>query len=367
MSKNWYDINLDQVDTPALIVDKKKVIYNIDQAIKHAGGLERLRPHVKTHKCLEVAKLQVDAGILKYKCATIPEAEMLAMAGAQDVLIAYQPQGPKVNRVLSLTKAFPETKFSVLIDNVSSSLVIDSVFAEENAICPVYVDVNNGHNRTGIKTAHVPALIASCIKLSNIQLAGLHCYDGHIRMASLEDRVSESTSAFEEVVELKGKLEKEYSLNLNIVAGGSPSFSVHAAHHKVECSPGTFIFWDQRYGELYQEQPFEKAAAVATRVISKIDAHTYCLDLGHKSIASEFPFPRLKFITDYDLKQTGHSEEHLTVTCEEADVLKVGQLLLGFPYHICPTVALYDHLQVVEDGVISGQWKVTARDRKITI
>lgn len=364
---NWYDIDLSAVDTPALIVDKDLVSHNIKAAISHAGGLERLRPHVKTHKSLDVAKMQVAAGIQKFKCATIPEAEMLGMAGAKDVLIAYQPQGPKINRVLALINAYPKTSYSILIDNQSSAQAIDSIFREGGDVCSFYIDVNNGHNRTGIKTADIPSLVSNCMNLSNLKLSGLHCYDGHIRMASLEDRVSNSTSAFEEVIVLKNKLESRYGIQLNMVAGGSPSFSVHAAHHNVECSPGTFIFWDQRYGENYKEQPFKKAAAVATRVISKIDAHTYCLDLGHKSIASEFPFPRLKFITDHELKQTGHSEEHLIVTCEDPDVLEVGQLLLGYPYHICPTVALYDHFQVVEDGAIVDQWKVTARDRKITI
>ena len=364
---DWYSIDLSAVDTPALLVNKDKVKHNIAAAISHAGGLDRLRPHVKTHKSLEVAKMQVASGIVKFKCATIPEAEMLGMARASDVLIAYQPQGPKIGRVLGLIEAYPDTNYSVLIDNESSAKSINEVFKKTERICTFYIDVNNGHNRTGIKTADVPSLVSYCNNLPNLQLAGLHCYDGHIRMASLEDRVSNSTSAFEEVIHLKNKLESMYAIQLNMVAGGSPSFSVHAAHHHVECSPGTFIFWDQRYGENYKEQPFKKAAVVATRVISKIDAHTYCLDLGHKSIASEFPFPRLKFITDHELKQTGHSEEHLIVTCEDPDVLEIGELLLGYPYHICPTVALYDHFQVVEEGAVIGQWKVTARDRKITI
>ena len=248
---SWYNIDLSAVDTPALIVDKGKVSHNIKSAISHAGGLERLRPHVKTHKSLDVAKMQVAAGIMKFKCATIPEAEMLGMAGARDVLIAYQPQGPKVNRVLGLLNAYPLTNYSILIDNESSAESINAIFKEGDKICSFYVDVNNGHNRTGIKTADVPALITNCINLPNIKLAGLHCYDGHIRMVSLEDRVSNSTAAFEEVIYLKNKLESKYALQLNVVAGGSPSFSVHAAHHKVECSPGTFIFWDQRYGENY--------------------------------------------------------------------------------------------------------------------
>ena len=77
-------IDFDQLDTPALVIDRDKVERNIQLAIKLAGGVKRLRPHVKTHKILEVAELQVAAGITKFKCATIAEAEMLGMAGAID-------------------------------------------------------------------------------------------------------------------------------------------------------------------------------------------------------------------------------------------------------------------------------------------
>lgn len=364
---DWYNINLAHIDSPALIIDKAKVVQNVTSAIQHAGGLTRLRPHVKTHKMLEVAQLQMDQGITKFKCATIPEAEMLGMAGATDVLIAYQPQGPKLERVLHLRQAYPQTRYSFLIDNATTATQVQQLYRPSGRAAEVYIDVNNGHDRTGIKLEFIKELVAHCAALDHVQIVGLHCYDGHIRMASLEDRVSGSTEAFKAVLKLKEVIDQEYETSLNVVAGGSPSFSVHAEYHDVECSPGTWIFWDERYQSLYQEQPFQIAAVVATRVISKIDAHTYCLDLGHKSIASEFPFPRVEFVGDHQLTQTGHSEEHLTVVSEQADALEIGQLLLAKPYHICPTVALYDHAHIVVDGKVEEQWKVIARDRKITI
>ncbi len=363
----WNDIDLSNIDSPALIIDREMVDYNIQLAIQFVGGVDRLRPHVKTHKLLQVAKMQVAAGIYKFKCATIAEAEMLGMAATKDVLIAYPVQGPKINRVLSLIEKFPNTQYSILIDNIDTAKLVNEVFKNAERSIEVFIDINNGQYRTGIISENIHPLINACKELEQIKIIGLHCYDGHIRMASLEDRTAACRQAFETVLSLRLSLEKSLQRTLIIVAGGSPSFSIHAKYHDVECSPGTFIFWDQRYGNDYQEQQFKKAAVVATRVISKLDAHTYCLDLGHKSIASEFPFPRIELLHPEKFTQIGHSEEHLIIKSETAHVLKPGQLLLAYPYHICPTVALYDHVNVLSQGSIIDQWEVIARNRKITI
>jgi len=110
---DWYHINnIDSIDSPALVVYKDRVIRNISTAIGMVDDVDRLRPHVKTNKCKKVAQLMLDAGIAKFKCATIAEAEMLAMVNAPDVLLAYQPIGPKLTRFIELIKKYPATKFS---------------------------------------------------------------------------------------------------------------------------------------------------------------------------------------------------------------------------------------------------------------
>src|SRR5580692_5334007 len=112
MSKEWYEIeNIDELDTPALVVYPERVRQNIARAVGMVGDAGRLRPHVKTHKSPEVTQLMLDAGIQRFKCATIAEAEMLAVAGAPDVLLAYQPVGPKVGRLLQLIRQYPSTTF----------------------------------------------------------------------------------------------------------------------------------------------------------------------------------------------------------------------------------------------------------------
>src|SRR5687768_10537356 len=103
MPTPWYAIaNVDEVDSPALVVYADRVHENVQRMIRYAGGTARLRPHVKTHKMPDVIRLQLAAGITKFKCATLAEAEMVAHCGAPDVLLAYQLLGPKVARFAQL-------------------------------------------------------------------------------------------------------------------------------------------------------------------------------------------------------------------------------------------------------------------------
>jgi D-serine deaminase-like pyridoxal phosphate-dependent protein len=99
---NWYEIkNIESIDSPALVVYKERVRENI-RRLKSMKDVAHLRPHVKTNKIAEVCNMMLDEGITKFKCATIAEAEMLGMIDAPDVLLAYQPVGPKVNRLLQV-------------------------------------------------------------------------------------------------------------------------------------------------------------------------------------------------------------------------------------------------------------------------
>src|SRR5688572_19873265 len=114
----WYSIkNADALDTPALVIYPDRAKRNIDLLKTYVSNPAQLRPHVKTHKCPQVCKLTIEAGITKFKCATIAEAEMLAAEGAPDVLLAYQPSLPKARRFCELIFKYPKTVFSCLIDN----------------------------------------------------------------------------------------------------------------------------------------------------------------------------------------------------------------------------------------------------------
>lgn len=365
---HWYSIkNIALVDSPALVVYKKRVAENIN-ALLQMKDAAHLRPHVKTNKIAEVCTMMLDAGISKFKCATIAEAEMLAMINAPDVLLAYQPTTVKAKRLLQLVLKYPATHFSCLIDDAVNAENISKIFSINNLSVDVYIDLNVGQNRTGIKPENAFTLFNTCKILEGIAIAGLHAYDGHIRDTNVEQRKRNADAVFDEVIKLAEKIETSFNKKLNIVAGGSPTFPVHAQRAGIECSPGTFVFWDYGYKTGFPDEPFTYAALVITRIISIVDEHTICVDLGHKSIAAENVLEkRVHFLNAANVQPVGQSEEHLVLKVDDSTDYKIGDVLYGIPYHICPTVALYERAIVVENNEAVDEWKVVARDRKINI
>lgn len=365
MSESWFEIeNIDEVDSPALVVFPERVKHNIQLAIDMIGDVDRLRPHIKTSKSPDVARLLLHAGITKFKCATIAEAEMLAQCHAPDVLLAYQPLGPKLIRFVSLIKKYPSTKFSFLTDNIAAANEQAGVFQASNLRVPVFIDLNVGMNRTGIAPGDDAIQLANhCSTLKGITLVGLHAYDGHIRDVDFETKKQKCDAAFSAVQSLNEKLKLPI-----IIAGGSPTFSVHSKRSHIECSPGTFVYWDKGYTDLCPEQGFLPAAVLVTRVISLPYSNKICTDLGHKSVAAENEISRRVFFLNAEgLKPVGQSEEHLVLETNNEHSFKVGDIFYGLPYHVCPTVALYERVLAVEKGTVTGEWKNIARDRKITI
>lgn len=369
MESEWYVVdNVSELDSPALLIYSDRVQANIDTLTRSIVNIDRLRPHVKTHKSLEVSKLMLKSGIKKYKCATIAEAEMLGMAGAPDVLLAYQPVGPKINRLLVAVQQYPSTRFSCLIDNLTEAKALSDLFDSFNLRLPVFIDLNVGMNRTGITPKEALSLYKQAHTLKGINIVGLHAYDGHIRDIDFETRKKRCDEAFKEVVDLQHEVRDNFGVNLTLVVGGTPTYSVHCTRSQVECSPGTFIYWDKGYGDMLKEQQFSYAALVLSRVISKPANDIICADLGHKSIASENALAqRVFFLNATNLTPIGHSEEHMVFKVGEGRSYEVGDVLYGVPYHICPTVALHDRAAIISDNKITGYWNNVSRTRKISI
>lgn len=368
--ENWFQVkNIDELDSPALIVFPDRIKHNIDLAIKMVGDVNRLRPHIKTNKSREVSKMMMDAGITKFKCATIAEAEMLALCNAPDVVLAYQPLGPKLKRFISLIMKFPKTRFSCLTDNIAAANEQATAFYSEALSIPVYIDLNVGMNRTGIAPDEKAIeLYKHCSSLKGIIVAGLHAYDGHLRDSDINLRKIKCDEGFKSVEELEEKLEKEGLKVPVIIAGGSPAFPIHTERKGVECSPGTFVYWDKGYSDLCSEQQFQTAAVLVTRVISLPTASKVCTDLGHKSVSAENEIgKRVFFLNATGLIAVGQSEEHLVLENTGGLNIIPGDVLYGLPHHICPTVALYDSVSTIEDGMVTGEWKNIARDRKISL
>lgn len=366
----WYQIkNAEEIDTPALIFYPDRIQRNIEMMISMVGDLKRLRPHIKTHKCAEIIRMQQSAGIQQFKCATIAEAELLAQSGAEDILLAYQPVGPKIHRLQRLTNKYRHSRFSALVDNTEIAGAIASSFNNDDRSLDVYIDIDVGMHRTGIKPSQGAIdLFSFCNKVPGINPVGLHVYDGHIRDTVLAERTTRIQDCYKAITELVSVMDKLVDYKLDIVAGGSPSFPVHAKNLRVTCSPGTSLLWDRGYADMLPEQKFEFGAVLMTRIISKPSKNVICLDAGHKSMAAEKVHPRIYFLNlKTPCTHTGQSEEHLVLEVEDDSRLNVGDVLYGIPKHICPTCALHQCAHIVDNHTAKSTWKIAARDRMISI
>lgn len=366
---DWYRLkDTAEVISPSLMVYPDRIEKNIQLMVKMAGGTEFLRPHIKTHKMAEIVNMQMQHGIRKFKCATIAEAELLAQCGAEDILLAMQPVGANMTRYFELMDKYSSSDFSTLVDNQKTANEFIEHSKKRGMKTSLWLDINNGMDRTGIKVGTEALSIYKVINNSPFVVSkGLHTYDGHIRNEQITERENVCNTTFKPVLEFKKLLEEKSLGPIEMVAGGSPSFPIHSKRKDVECSPGTTLLWDERYGSSFAESKFLTSAVLITRLISKPKEGLLCFDLGHKSIAPEMEFPRMKIFGLENCEQIGHSEEHLVVKCENADAHEVGDVFYAIPMHICPTVAKYEEVFTVLSNEIAGSWKVAARNQKINI
>jgi len=365
----WYEItNAHEVPSPSLLVYPDRIASNIDLMVELAGDASKLRPHVKTHKLAEVIQMHLERGVNKFKCATLAEMEMAAGVGAGDVLLAYQPVGPNIQRLRALADKFPETRLAAVADDGSVVTALSEAFEGASKPLDLYLDLDCGMHRTGIGPGPEAQAVYRAFEDSpNVQAAGLHIYDGHIHDHSLEERRARCEAAFAPVLEFRAELEAAGLSVPDMVASGSPTFAIHSQHEDRDCSPGTTVLWDFGYGDNYEDLKFQWAALLLTRVISKPGPNRLCLDLGHKAVAADKPQPRVQLLGLPDANPLVHSEEHLMVETDMASDYAVGDTLYAVPVHICPTVALHDEAVVVRDGRAVERWKVEARRRRLTV
>jgi D-serine deaminase-like pyridoxal phosphate-dependent protein len=365
---NWYQItNESEIPSPALLVYPDRIESNISKIIQIAGGADRLRPHVKTHKMPKIIRLQMNSGINKFKCATIAEAEMVARCGAPDILLAIQPVGPNLERFFKLKKEFKDLKISCIADNEEVIVQISDMARKTQLETGVWLDINNGMNRSGVMPGEKAARLYKRIMDSPMLVAeGLHVYDGHIHESDFNRRQEICQDAFAPVQALIAELKREGIEPVKVIAGGTPTFPIHAARKDSETSPGTLILWDWGYSTSFTDMSYLHAAVLLTRIISKPGKELLCIDLGHKAVASEMPQPRIKILGIEKYTIAGHNEEHMVIRTPLADKYKTGDVFYCVPYHICPTVDRYDTVYVVNKHTVTATWNVEARKRIIT-
>jgi len=372
-STPWYRLeNEAEIPSPALVLHRDRIEANLRQMVAIAGDAARLWPHVKTHKLPELIAWQVALGIVRFKCATIAEAEMVAgVEGVKRILLAVQPVGPQLDRLVRLAARFPKIRWSTVVDDPGIVESVRTAVAAPPLAEPLglWIDLDVGQHRTGLAAdrVHGPLLAAIRSAESALRLEGLHAYDGHLGITDLAERTRLCDAGFAPVANLRSRLESEFGRRVGVIAGGSPTFALHAARPDVSLSPGTTVLWDAGYAHKLPDLPFQPAAVLMARVLSRPAPGQLCLDLGHKAVASEMPQPRAIFLDLPDAVAVGHSEEHLVVESPAAGRFRVGDSVHALPWHVCPTVALHQEVWLAEAGRATGPWTVQARSRRLSI
>lgn len=364
---DWFRLqNEAEVPSPSVLIFPERVEENLRRMIRLAGGVDRLRPHVKTHKLAEVLALELKHGITKFKTATIAETELCARAGAPDVLLAYPLVGPNIGRFLRMMAHFPATTFRAVGDDSASLKALGAAAAAAGLTVEVLLDLNVGMNRTGVTPDEAAVeLYRQILATPGLLPGGLHAYDGHLHQRSREERAVAAQAAFAPVWELEKQLRSLGWPVPRVVASGTPTLPLLAQRPGVELGAGTTVFWDFGQAETCPDLDFLEAAVLLTRVISRPTPERITLDLGHKAVASEMPAPRVRLFGLEDATFVMHSEEHLVLESPRAAQFPVGTVVYGIPRHVCPTIALHQEVQVVRSGRASEAWPVIARARRI--
>ncbi len=366
-----YVINaVEEIPSPSLVIFRDLVVQNLDTMVRLAGDPKRLRPHAKTHKMPAIIKMLAARGVHQHKCATLVEAEMIAKAGGQDVLLSYPLVGPNIKRFARLVAAYPDTVFRATVDTQQAAQHLAEAARATGLKKPIptLVDLDVGMNRTGISPLGVLRVAPVICQLPELSFDGLHVYDGHVRNDDLATRTEIARGIEEEAVTARYILQDQGFTVPRMILGGTPTFPIHASapHDAMECSPGTTVFHDHGYASRYPDLPFTPAALILTRVISRPGRGKVCLDVGSKAVATDPAGDRLRLLGIGEYALGPQSEEHLIVETSAASDLTPGTPLLAIPTHICPTVALHRRAYVVENGQVIDHWDVTASDRLMT-
>src|SRR6266853_1546869 len=272
-------IPLDEVDTPALVVDLDALEGNVARMAKAVeGGAVRLRPHAKSHKCAEIARRQIAAGAVGVCSQKVSEAEALVAGGVADVLVTNEIVGK--TKVARLARLAHEAKVAVLADAAARA---------ERVQLEVLIEIDVGAHRCGIEPGEPALALASAVAgCRNLRFAGLHAYHGaaqHLRSAS-ERRAAIAAAA--DKARLTKSLIENAGIACETITGAGTGTFMHEGASRVynEIQPGSYVFMDADYNRNLWEEGwprFEQSLFVLATVMSAPSPGHAVLDAGLKA------------------------------------------------------------------------------------
>jgi len=350
----------EHIDTPALLLDLDKLEFNLTKAADYFKTVDAdLRPHIKTHKCPRLARMQIQAGAIGITCAKLGEAETMAAGGISNILIANQVVGvEKMRRLMDLLAIADVT---VAVESESNIIELNEAARYRNKVVHVLIEIDVGMHRCGVSSAKEAIILARKIEaLKNVSLSGIMGYEGHVIFTfEKEERARLATACMDELISAKHELEKA-GFPIKIVSGGGTgTYDISSKVKGVtEIQAGSYLTMDRTY--TYLNLGFQEALTLYTTIIAVKDGHLI-LDAGMKAVSSEFGMPVPLGIEGASISSL--SEEHGHLTLAGTGGLKVGQKIELVPTHGCTTINLHDRFYAVRNDIVEGVWDISARGR----
>ncbi len=357
-------MNLLELDTPSLLVDLDVLERNIvGMEIRVVGAGKRLRPHTKTHKTVEIAKMQIASGAVGLTVAKLGEAEVYADAGFDDIFIANQIVGAqKVERLIALVK---RVKIRVGVDSREVVEPIAEAATSAGVTVSVMMEVDTGLGRAGVRSPQEALELAQyLVGREGIHFAGVFTHEGHIY--KYEDQKVGAVEAEGRLAQVCALLESN-GIAVGEISMGSTPGAAHLAKEPLptELRPGVYVFNDRTQVMFGQQKPNCALTVLATVTSIRSDGRMI-VDAGTKSLASDSPFADKttgEILGHPELTMVGFSEEHGHVQIEGSTSLKVGDKVRIVPNHACTCVNMHDTMIVVRGTQVVDRWKIVGRGK----
>ncbi|MGO4533686.1 alanine racemase [Leifsonia sp. 2MCAF36] len=356
---------LSTIETPAVVIDLEVVDANITRmqgAITSRGV--NLRPHVKSHKSVDLARRQLEAGAVGITVSSVGEAEVFADAGVEDIFLAYTiwaGSARRAGRIMGLHQRV--RSFSVGVDSTAGAQQLANATRGADRPLRVLVEIDSGAHRTGVRSEEAGDLAAECQQLG-LDVVGIFTYAGHAG-TSKDARFSGAADEVHAVEQAIASLSAQ-GIPVGIVSAGSTPTAVISAHAPItESRPGEYIFNDAdnvRLGTC--ESLADVGLFVATTVVSTAVEGQVIIDAGTKALGREgnaekgyglvpsLPGSSLRLLNEHH----GYLSIHEGVTRPS-----VGDVLIVVPNHACPVANLFGEYIVIDAGTVAGRWPVDAR------
>lgn len=368
-------MTLDEIQTPALLLDRKVLLHNLDRIATRAQELGvSLRPHVKTHKCVEVARLQQQRGAVGLTVSTLAEAEALAAAGLDDLTWAFPLPWGKMAAALSLARRIT---LRLVLDDRATLVELERAAAESGLTIHTWLKVDCGYHRAGVDpdSAEAVDLARRMTRSASVVFDGLLTHAGHAYGAFERGRRLEiARQERDALVGLAGRLRSEGIEVPHLSVGSTPTFTtIDDLSGVTEARPGNYVYFDLSQVALGSCTVQEIAVSVLATVVSRPTASDRAvIDAGALAMSKDVgpnvplmgavcPDP-INTEVDPSLRLDMLTQEHGVIRSVDAgalgDRLPVGSRVRVLPNHSCLTNACFDSVYVIEDGQAVDCWKI---------